>query len=188
MTIGQVGTRVAGVDTMPIPPIEKHMERFPLGPITIGVEYRVLTEEIVAASGVAKGPISVQGINDRGVSIHVYLKAADGDRERLRFDCFEDDPHYHYICWSVPWHDVIFFDAVANGDLMVWALTCIRTRLPQMLSRAGIENATQFVDQPRLEAILPQVTESAYRARFHSNSEYVNKATLEMGKRVNVNA
>jgi hypothetical protein len=173
---------------MPIPPIDKHMERFAVGPITIGVEYRVISEDVVAASGVAKGPISVVGLNDKGVSIHIYLKTADGDRERLRFDCFEDDPHYHYVCWSAPWHDVVFFDEVSNGDLMVWSLNCIRTRLPQMLERAGIESATQYVDQRLLESVLPRVTECAYRSRFHSDSEHLTKATLALGKRVNVNA
>ena len=159
------------------------MERHTIGALTIGVEYRVITEAVVAASGVAEGPISVQGMNDKGVSLHVYVKGPDGDLERLRFDCFEDDPHYHYVCWSAPWHDVIFFDNVANGDLMVWALTCIRTRLPLMLARAGFPNANQVVDQGQLEAALPRVTEAAYRARFHSDSESVTEAALSIGKR-----
>lgn len=186
MGVYNYATRVAGADTMLIPPIEKHMERFSAGAITIGVEYRVFTEEVVAVSGVGKGPIPVQGANDKGVSIHVYVKAADGDRERLRFDCFEDDPHYHYICWSAPWHDVVFFDHVAHGDPMAWALAAIRTRLTQMLERAAMTNAAQYVDQARLEAVLPRVSECAYRSRFHADSKQLMKATLELGRRVNL--
>jgi hypothetical protein len=185
MTLNRVAVRVAGRDTMPIPPIERHMERHNVGgAVSIGVEYRVITEDVVAASGVAEGPISVQGMNDKGVSLHVYVKGSDGDLERLRFDCFEDDPHYHYVCWSAPWHDVVFFDDVANGDLMVWALTCIRTRLAQMLTRAGLPNASQVVDQSQLEAALPRVTEAAYRARFHSDSDRVTEVALSLGERL----
>src|SRR5665213_568962 len=81
---------------MPIPPVERNTERFTAGAVTIGVEFRVLTDALIAAMGKKAAP-EIGSLDDAGVSIHVFVKAADGDLERLRFDCFRKEPHYHYI-------------------------------------------------------------------------------------------
>ena len=59
------------------------------------------------------------GFSDEGVSIHV-CDAGDG-HEYLRFDVFDDEPHYHYIHRTVDdtvVNNVIDFDAVAHGDML----------------------------------------------------------------------
>ena len=97
MALGKAGRhadRYVGKETMAIPPLDEHLQKFTAGAISIGVEYRVLTDDIIKAMGLTAVE-GMQNLNDSGVSLHVFAKAADGDLERLRFDCFEDDPHFH---------------------------------------------------------------------------------------------
>ena len=46
---------VTKYDIMPIPPVEAQSVRFPVGPIEIWVEYRLLDEAIAAAHTVTEG-------------------------------------------------------------------------------------------------------------------------------------
>jgi hypothetical protein len=61
---------------------------------------------------------------------------------------------------------------------LAWALDRIRTRLPQMLKRAGADDAARGVDTARLEEILPQVSEAAYRARYHHDDQEILEGAL----------
>ena len=104
---------------MPIPPIDDQTRFFDAGAITIGVEYRLLNNDIVNQhmdAGTER--IDIKGeINDCGVSLHVYGKDAGGKRlEHLRFDCFDDDPHYHYVDWQGKTNDIVHIDPIADGD------------------------------------------------------------------------
>jgi hypothetical protein len=159
------------------------MERFSAGAVTIGVEFRILTAELLATMGKQASP-ELGVLNDTGVSLHVFVKAADGDLERLRFDCFQDDPHYHYISWPKKANDHVFVDPTVHGDILTWALETIRARLPQMLEKAGVENAEQLVDRKKIEHILPLVTESAYRARFGADKDRITRGALADGQRL----
>ena len=155
---------------MPIPPVEAHTHYFQAGPITLGVEYRLLNDEIVNQHMAdQQQQIDIgDNINDRGVSLHVFGTNDDGVRlEHLRFDCFDQDPHYHYVNWQARTNDIVHFDAVADGDPLAWALDRISTRLAQMLERAGAGEVAQRVDPCAIESILPRVSEAAYRARYH---------------------
>jgi hypothetical protein len=153
---------------MPIPPVEEQTAWFEAGPIRIGVEYRVLTDEVAAASrleaasGDERGQTS--GLDDRGVALHVCAEQDGAWREFLRFDCFDDDPHYHYVSWRARANEMIQLDPVADGDPLVWALERIRTRLPQMLARAGAADVAARIDFAALEAALPRVTRAAFGA------------------------
>lgn len=174
---------VTRYEVMPIPPIDSQTRYFDAGPVSIGVEYRLLDDAIAAAStivaadGVDAGVST--GIDDRGVSIHVF-GIRDGERlEHLRFDCFDEDPHYHYVSWRDRTNEMIHIDPVAAGDPVEWALARIRTRLPQMLARAGAPDIAAQIDTTVLEAILPRVTEAAYRARFDHDDEAIRRAALD---------
>jgi hypothetical protein len=65
---------------------------------------------------------------------------------------------------------MIHLDPVADGDPLLWALDRIRTRLPQMLERAGAADVAARLDFAALEAALPRVTEAAFRARYDGES------------------
>ena len=175
-------------DLMPIPPVESQTEYFEAGAVTFGVEYRLLDDAIAAASDVesARGQKSARGsdnrgsIDDRGVSLHVFGSAAEGEEllEHLRFDCFEEDPHYHYVSWEHESNEMLHIDPVADGDPLTWALERIRTRLPQMLERAGAAALAARVDLRQVEEALAKVSEAAWRARYHHDEEAVRRDAL----------
>ncbi len=172
-------------DLMPIPPVESRTTWFDAGAVRIGVEYRLLNDAIAAAAATegASGPDSSQGLHfdDRGVALHVC--AADGEQhEHLRFDCFEEDPHYHYVSWKEKTNEMLHLDPIADGDPLAWALERLRTRLPQMLERAGAPELAARVDPRAVEAVLPRVADAAYRARYEPDEEGVLRDALEPRK------
>ena len=100
---------------MLIPVMPHHVKWFDAGPVSFGVEARVL--------GDSKG-----NINERGASIHVFN--AEHKEEYARFDCFEKYPHYHYIL-NADQHNIVWgYDPAINGPMLAWSLEVIRTRLP----------------------------------------------------------
>ncbi len=171
---------VTKYDQMPIPPVERQTEYFDAGAVRIGVEYRLLNDAIAAASETERargGDTSdLALVDDRGVSIHVLC---DEGLEHLRFDCFKEDPHYHYISWKQRFNHMIHLDPVADGDPVAWALERIRTRLPQMLVRAGAADLAARVDPTRIEALLPRLWEAASRLRYHADESAVLRDALE---------
>jgi hypothetical protein len=170
-------------DLMPIPPVEKQTRWFDAGPLRIGVEYRLLTDAIAASNVVkpAAGSVSAdpESFDDRGVSLHVCVEDRGEFQERLRFDCFDEDPHYHYVSWEERANEVLHLDPIADGDPLHWALERIRTRLPQMLERAGVKDAAIRVDPAALEEVLPRMIEAAFAARFNADEEAVLRDALE---------
>jgi hypothetical protein len=166
-------------DKMPIPPIAAHTEYFDAGVIRIGVEYRVLTDAVVSAIRAtlegAQGDETgrLENLDDSGVSLHVFGGLGAEKLEYLRFDCFQEEPHYHYVGWSKKSNELLHIDPVADGDALVWALERIRTRLPQMLIRASAPEIAEKVDVVAVETVLPRVAEAAYRARYRSDANQV---------------
>jgi hypothetical protein len=161
---------------MPISPVEEHTERFDAGPISIGVEYRLLDDAVTAAFNANNN--SQPEIVDCGVSLHVFGTTGDKECEYLRFDCFDEDPHYHYVSYERLTNEMVHLDPAAHGDSLEWALDCIRTRLPQMLTRAGGAELASRVELAQVEAILPKVAEAAYRARFQHDDEAIRAAAV----------
>jgi hypothetical protein len=129
-------------DLPPIPLDEARTTWFPAGPVTFGLEERVLDEAVVRAtySNEERARSAIDDVqdgafaDDGGLSVHV-CQAVSG-RELLRFDCFAATPHYHYIPVGGGNH-AIAFDADANGEMASWVAGCLRSRLPAMLTRAG---------------------------------------------------
>ncbi|MGH7337908.1 MAG: DUF7700 domain-containing protein, partial [Myxococcota bacterium] len=151
---------------------------------------RLLNDAIAAAAAVIAardaqsapqpvGDMGALGLDDRGVSLHVF-SAGDGTaaQEFLRFDCFDEDPHYHYISWRAMSNEMLHMDPIADGDPLAWALERIRTRLPQMLARAGAPAVAARVDPAEIERALPRIAEAAYRARYHSDAGAVLRSAL----------
>ncbi len=133
----------------PQPPVEEQTHRVPAGAVTLGVEYRALDPESLRAT-YADNPAYLAelearspegGFTDEGVTIHVF-DAHDG-HEYLRFDVFDDEPHYHYIHSTDASGDVvnnvIDFDTVALGEMLPWVLDFLRGP-----GRAKVMFATNF--------------------------------------------
>lgn len=168
---------------LPIPPVTAHTRWFEAGAVRVGVEYRLLDDAIAAAhmSVVDGGEkyAQAEGLADSGVSLHVFAEQDGEWREFLRFDCFGEDPHYHYISSRDRMNDMVHVDPIADGDALAWALERIRTRLPQMLARAGAPEVARRLDAAALEAALPRVAEAAYRARYEHDDAAVHAAALQ---------
>ena len=147
-----------------IPPLAANTRYFEAGPVAIGVEYRLITSDIVNANleaasqelGTAHVPVTVP--EDGGVSLHVVDAATRA--EYLRFDIFDGSPHYHYIHPGL-YQVNIPYDRAASGDMLDWVHRCLRYRLRDMLEFCGAWSAVARVDTARIEAVLPDVIEAA---------------------------
>ena len=158
----------------PQPPVEANTIRFPCGAVTFGVEYRDLDPESLVetykddpqylAELVEKSPEG--GFTDEGVTIHVF-DAGDG-HEYLRFDVFDDEPHYHYIHRTIDdtvVNNVIDFDVAAQGDMFSWTLERLRGHLPSMLTEAGGSDLAGRIDLELVDRVLTEVEACAVEAR-----------------------
>jgi hypothetical protein len=159
-------------EVLPIPALMAHTELYSAGPIKLGVEYRLLNEQIIqeeygddAREQFGKDvPKDLQSqVDEDGVSIHVFDQS--GGREFLRFDCFDDYPHYHYIDNQVGHQTVHNFDAAAHGPMHEWVIECLTQRLPDMLSHAGEEKLAQEIDPSAIVKVLPEVVLAIERAK-----------------------
>jgi hypothetical protein len=157
----------------PVPHVPENTLMFEAGPITIGVEYRLLNEEILAqvygaeraaetvASGFGNPDAVSEHAVDSGVSIHVF--DAGTGVEHLRFDDLDFNKHYHYLR-SDGRHLVVWYDDVSNGDLVTWALAALRDRAGQMLELAGAAHLASRIDPGTVTRALAEV-EVAARAK-----------------------
>src|SRR5690242_17412743 len=98
---------------MPIPHIHENTEYIQAGNLTFGVEFRRVDDEILQKAAVNFVKADTTGVipafggrraseppgpeADCGVSIHVFDNEGSGLTEHLRFDCFDIEPHYHYV-------------------------------------------------------------------------------------------
>jgi hypothetical protein len=96
---------------------------------------------------------------DQGVSLQVMGEVDGKEAELLRFDCFDQRPHYHYDPeHKNERHDM---DKTTAGNPVGWTLKQLRTRLPAMLTKAGYEEVAQRLDCPLVLKQLDQVEEAA---------------------------
>jgi hypothetical protein len=154
-----------------VPHVEANTIMIEAGAVTIGVEYRFLTEDIlteVFGAEVAKkamagryGGVELPSSStpiDAGVSVHVF-DAASGE-ERLRFDDLDQEgrhpAHYHYAGPDGR-HALGWFDPVAEGHYMTWVFERLRTRLPDMLAFTGDDALAARVDVSAVARALPEV-------------------------------
>jgi hypothetical protein len=156
--------------TLPVPAFLENTARFAAGPVTIGVEYRVLDEAMIldyygpdARAKFPNGAPAGMGavINEDGLSLHVF-GTVDG-HEYLRFDCFDDAPHYHYLDPTASRNVVHDYDAIAHGPIVDWALDALRTRLAPMLTQAGATELGASLDHAAVAEIMPAVAAEARR-------------------------
>jgi len=73
---------------------------------------------------------------------------------------------------------MIHIDPDAEGDSLAWAIERIRTRLPEMLARAGASDVARALDPALVEAILPAVEAEARRVRLHHDGEAIRRGAL----------
>ncbi len=110
-----------------------------------------------------------QASGDGGLAIHVLSELAGNtgrvfteETELLAFDCFRDDPHYHYGPRNK--NHRIFWDKTLVPDPLGWCLDQFKSgKLKAMLERAGYPGVAADLDEDLLASVIPQV-ESRGRA------------------------
>ena len=96
---------------------------------------------------------------DQGVSIQVVGDVEGQPTELLRFDCFDQRPHYHYAPAGVNqrWD----MDKTTAGNPVNWTLKQLRSSLPAMLQQAGYAQIAEKLDCNMVLQKLDQVEEAA---------------------------
>jgi glycosyltransferase involved in cell wall biosynthesis len=156
-------TSPAGVSSYPLgasnegPPhaiVPAATRYFEAGPLTVALEYRVVNDSVRAARSGNAAEFKPLGTEFKGFSIHVI--ESETAIERLRFDHFPGQWHYHYM---LPPHDNIRvgYDEVAFGPMIDWSLSCLTTRLPQMLATAGASDLVKNVDPEDMRQIVDEI-------------------------------
>lgn len=163
--LSMVGVRY---DNPVIDPVPDHTFYFESGVLSIGVEFRLLTDEIYEDAYASDDPEvlahveeikKIMSFDDKGLSFHV-CDARNG-AEYLRFDMFEEGPHYHYLHLDDGYHIAVNYDEWACGPMFDWAVEAIRSRLPVMLRHAGQEDMADRVTQSDVDAVLSKVLDKA---------------------------
>ena len=102
---------------------------------------------------------SVTPVLDQGVSIQVLGQENGKETEMLRFDCFESLPNYHY--GPEKKNEKLYIDQTTEGHPIGWSIRQLRTKLPDMLKRAGYEKVADSLDMGMVEKALPAVDSKA---------------------------
>jgi len=86
-------------------------------------------------------------MNDQGLCVQVYAEVEGKDTEILRFDCFDQDPHYHYGPENL--NIRLFMDKTTAGNPLGWTMSQLRDKLPVMVERSGYDDlADKLRDNP----------------------------------------
>src|SRR5919199_454977 len=97
---------------------------------------------------------------DRGPAVRVYADVEGRPVQLLRFDCFENDPHYHYDPEGRDDHRKL--DRQEVPDPVAWTLAQLAGNLVSMIRTAGYDAVADQVDQDAVAESVPQV-ETAIR-------------------------
>jgi hypothetical protein len=149
---------------LPIPMVTEHCIPVDAGAVQLVVESRHLTNAIIEDT---YGGKVHQGVpfDDFGASLHVC--GTDDGLEHLRFDCFEQEPHYHYIDQADVGNTVVRIDELAVGDPVEFSLACVEHHLPDMLRHCGVGDlADEVAGRPeRVGAAVAEVRALMVKAR-----------------------
>jgi hypothetical protein len=115
--------------------------RIEAGTMTFALHYRDLDGGAPHTQG-AGG--TGGGYADQGVCVQVVGQVAGKETELLRFDCFDNHPHYHYGPENK--NVRIMLDPTVTGNPIGWTIKQLRSKLPVMLKRAGYEDLADQMD------------------------------------------
>jgi hypothetical protein len=118
---------------------ESDRREFSLGPLRVIVDYR--------RTDVDEGP-----------SIRVLGTEAGQLRQVLRFDCFVEDPHYHYDPDGCDELHHMLDEGIAEP--IEWTVQCLERNLPEMIRRAGFGTLADQVKRSSLEQHLAVIREA----------------------------
>jgi hypothetical protein len=131
-------------------------DRVACGPICFALQYR----DIDGGAPHSQGAGSDGGSHpDQGVCLQVVGVVDGAERELLRFECFDNQPHYHYD--PADKNVSIMLDPTVTGNPLRWTMTQLRRKLPAMLGHAGYEQLALQIDPSQLMPALDEVEAKA---------------------------
>jgi hypothetical protein len=158
--------------------------RIACGSISFALQYRYLDGGAPHKQG-AGGPGG--GDADQGVCLQVVGDVEGRETELLRFDCFDNHPHYHY--GPENGNVRIMLDPTVAGNPIRWTMTQLRGKLPAMLARAGYtELATQidpYLVTQKLAEVEAKACEMALKerntVRHNRGTEVIEAGNIRFG-------
>ena len=93
--------------------------------------------------------------DDQGLSIRVSGPVADEKRELLRFDCFDNSPHYHVEVYGK--NEIT---AIEDTDATEWSLKTLTEQFERLVNAAGAD-ALNPKERDTLDGALSQVVEDS---------------------------
>lgn len=155
-----------------IPPVPERCISLPAGPLRFVVEARHLDDRAVSGT-LSDGSVGQDEkiFDDYGPTLHVY--GTDDGIEHVRFDCFANKPHYHYVQEGGAVNIVCRIDQHAEGDVIEWTIGRLRGRLPEMLEHCGLPGLAEQVRAQGVEirAAIDQVAEMLREAGRRATAE-----------------
>ena len=139
------------------------------GPVSFGMSYR---KEIM---------------NDQGLCLQLYSEIDGKDTEILRFDCFDQTPHYHYGPEN---HNIrLNMDKTTAGNPLGWTLDNLRHRMSEMVQRAGYDelaakleaNPISKAKMDTVEATARELSHNERRTVHHLMPELIDGDKIEVG-------
>ena len=124
---------------------------------------------------------------DQGLCIQVYSEIDGHDTEILRFDCFDQDPHYHYGPEN---HNIrLHLDKTTAGNPVGWTMDNIRNKLPAMVRRSGYDaladgleaNPVSQAALDEAEAKARDLSRNERRTVHHLMPEMLDGDMIEVG-------
>jgi len=135
--------------------------RISCAPICFALQYRDIDGGAPHAGGEGGSDA------DQGVCLQVVGNVDGKERELLRFECFDNHPHYHYDPENK--NVRIMLDPTVTGNPLRWTMTQLRKKLPAMLGHAGYEQVGLQIDpsllMPALDELEAKASEMAIAKR-----------------------
>jgi len=129
-------------------------------------------QKTVVDAGVVKFALQYRQeiMDDQGLGIEVLANVEGRDAQILRFDCFDQKPHYHY--GPEKKNERLYLDKTTAGNPIGWTLDQLRTRLPDMIRRAGYEDIASKLDNYQNAALVAtKLNEVESVARHMANAQ-----------------
>lgn len=140
--------------------MEKGSTRIEAGPVEFAMSYR---QEIM---------------DDQGLCLQVYADIDGQDTEILRFDCFDQSPHYHYGPEN---HNIrLFMDKTTAGNPLGWTIGNLRHKLPAMVRRSGYDGLADKLEAHPLDAAKLDELEATSRQMANGQRRTVHHLMPEM--------
>ena len=93
--------------------------------------------------------------HDQGVSISIKSLGRGTQRELLRFDCFDESPHYHYDPENK--NETHQLDKTTAGNPIGWVLEQLRTNLKALLINANATRIANSLNMAEMQKKLNEV-------------------------------